>query len=881
MAFVISNLTGFETGNDQEAVAVSGTLSYVGGGTQRTGSFALQLDVDSEDFHLLLDPAGLKTNPNYFVVGLYVKLVDATPSGDGTLIIFSVDGGDAHACHVGVDSSGNLYVVDDTSTKQATGTFVLQDNTWTKIEIRFLAHGSAGYLTVYVNDNSTPDVSMTGVDTQTGGINADVVRLKNPHSSTSIVYYDDVYVKSDTADGSVSDCIGAGDGLDWEVPGYYQSSGTGMSSQGTSPAAGALADAGENPLNDTNEIEWTGSSDDADWAADGTVRAGPNTDITGTVLAGKYWYRVDRDGGGSTTHYLQTGNYDGTTWAHTENAETDIPQGAVEYWYIETSNMPSATDEDMAFGIRIDGARDLHIFEVGGWILQTVTAGAEYTQAAVGALTFGSGAITKKPLKQVAGILTFATGALARKILFNIAGILTFVGNAAKKMFQNAEGALTFSGVLVGIKKVFKSIAGVLTFSGDVAKKSLKPIDGSLTFASGNIVKKAKKATAGTLILAGGLVGKARKAIAGALTFVGTVTGLRTAFISISGALTFVGSIAKKTAKSSAGSLSLAGAVDKKMFQVVAGAVSFSGDMAKKTSIGTAGALTFTGSLINKTLKAVAGALTFIGALATVFQSGGAGIEYQQAVVGILSLSGDIAKKTAISPSGAVTFVGGLVSKALKAVSGALTFVGNAAGLRTAFLSILGDLTFTGDIVKKTEKSLAGDLTFGRSLVRKVSVTLAGILTFVGNGAKKIFQDADGGLTFAGAIALKTKKSLAGTLSFAGANTYKISKQVAGILTFVGAAAKKTSVSWAGTVTFAGDITKKTLKELAGVLTFQGSLLGIIVYIWKLLFTKKRRTMFIVRPRQTVFYTEPREQILSVGSRVVVFSVKSRQLIFK
>jgi hypothetical protein len=379
MAFVIGNFTGFETGDTQEADSWNGTLAF-DTGVLHSGTYSLRLDAHAEWYDLLIDPAGLKTTPTYVYFGFYLRFDDVTATSDLSFCRIQSDGAGNQA-YIGIDTSSNLYVSDANNTKQDTGSTTLEIDTWYKVEVRFFNNAS-GYIHVYLDNNSTPECTATAIDTD-NGLDTAQVRFTWETAGLTNIYFDDLYIKVDTADGSTSDLIGVGDGLDWEIPGYYQSAGTGISSNGTAPAAGSLAGTGDLPRSDSNEAEWTGSSDDAEWATDGTVRSGPASDITGTSIAGKYWYRVDRDGGGSTTHTLKTGYYDGAVWTNFESdARTDIPQGQIHYWYIQTTNIPTTTSHEFLFGITISGVQDLHVWEAGAWLLQTIEGEEEPSTSA-------------------------------------------------------------------------------------------------------------------------------------------------------------------------------------------------------------------------------------------------------------------------------------------------------------------------------------------------------------------------------------------------------------------------------------------------------------------------------------------------------------------
>jgi hypothetical protein len=372
MAQIITNFTGFETGNLQELVATGGSPTTVSGAIQGSvGGYGLRLD-DGDDAELLLDPGGLKSSPDHFVVGFYIRF-NKDFITDTSLVRFK-DATETMGSIRIQASDMKIKVGDITSTYGTPSTNALTNGVWYKFEIRwYAANAGSGYGHLYIDDvlvasNTTGDFL--------GGAVPDRIRWLNQDTGTNLVDIDHCYVKCDTAASTTADLIGVGDGLEWNVPGYYQTSNA-ATSAGTAPAVGTLVQTGENPLNDTNEAEWTGSTDSATWAANGIApRNGPLTDITDTVAAAKWWIRSDRDGGGGTTHTLRYGRYDPSTFS-VEDVVTTLTTVITDYYHASESAtyMPDVSDESMAWGITISGAQDLHVYEAGGWILQTFSAG--------------------------------------------------------------------------------------------------------------------------------------------------------------------------------------------------------------------------------------------------------------------------------------------------------------------------------------------------------------------------------------------------------------------------------------------------------------------------------------------------------------------------
>ncbi len=431
MAQIITNFIGFETGDLQETVASGGTPTAAAGAVQgSSGSYGLRLD-DGEDVEILLDPAGLKSSPAHFVVGFYIRF-NKSFTTDTSLVRFK-DATETMGS-VRIQASDMKIKVGDIDSVYGTpSTSALTSGVWYKFEIRwYAANAGSGYGNLYIDgtlvaNNTTGDFL--------GGAVPDRIRFANSDTGTNLVDIDHVYIKTDTAASTTADLIGGGaiggDGLEWNVPGYYQHAGTGGTSAGTAPAAGSLVNTGELPINDANDAEWTGSADTADWATNGTVRGGPLTDIDETVAAAKWFMRADRDGGGGTTHTLGFGVYDPTTYT-TEDATYPVDTVITDYFHLSESAtyMPNATDEAAAFYIGISGAQDLHIYEAGAWIFQTFTAGPA-TITATGAFTLGAFTVAATAEVDIDGTGAFTLGAF------------TTNPNATAEVDIDAAGAFT------------------------------------------------------------------------------------------------------------------------------------------------------------------------------------------------------------------------------------------------------------------------------------------------------------------------------------------------------------------------------------------------------------------------------------------------------
>lgn len=245
---------------------------------------------------------------------------------------------------------------------------------------------------------------------------------------------------------------------------------------------------------------------------------------------------------------------------------------------------------------------------------------------------------------------------------------------------------------------------------------------GELT-SSGVVVLQARKVTAGGLTSSGGLVNSARKILAGALSFVGTLAnGIRKV---LSGELTSSGILAavKIALVNLAGELTSSGALVNSGRKVLAGAVSSSGVLVNKAGKILSGAVTSAGVVIGKAGKVLSGSLTSSGIVGAVKTA-------------LVSLGGELTPSGALilSPrkilSGALTSAGALISRAGKALSGAVTSSGTLANSARKVLS--GVMTSSGTVTKRISKILAGALSFIGTLV---ATLVGGEVNVPGTGA--------------------------------------------------------------------------------------------------------------------------------------------------
>lgn len=221
------------------------------------------------------------------------------------------------------------------------------------------------------------------------------------------------------------------------------------------------------------------------------------------------------------TTTLPTGIDDAALNSASRDATDIIPLALMSVRNMLASGSPFTIDMDAADDRQTTNPVDNRCLVV--FSDEAAAGGAEYTQAAAGAITpTGALATVYIQTQAAAGTLTSA-GALARKTLKALAGVVTPAGSLARKTLKLLAGSLTPSGVLTTIYVQFQAAAGALTPAGSLARKTLKALAGSLT-PTGSLARKALKAVAGVLTPAGALASKTLKPLAGVVTPTGALS---------------------------------------------------------------------------------------------------------------------------------------------------------------------------------------------------------------------------------------------------------------------------------------------------------------------------------------------------------------------
>lgn len=178
-----------------------------------------------------------------------------------------------------------------------------------------------------------------------------------------------------------------------------------------------------------------------------------------------------------------------------------------------------------------------------------------------------------------------------------------------------------------------------------------------------------------------------------------------------------------------------------------------------------AGTISPAGELVRNIYKIVAGAISPSGILT-------AARIIPQAVGGVLEFVGSLGAE--------------LITTTQVAVGGVLSFVGDLSIFLGWAVSLGGELTLAGTLIKNTGKNLLGSLTPSGALGKVILVAISGTLTTAGLLVKNTSKNVVGLLTSYGMVTKFTRKLMRGTLTFTGSVKKTVSKIVRGVLSFVG-----------------------------------------------------------------------------------------------
>ncbi len=387
MAVTINRICGFETGDETELSANSG--STVGALRIRSGSFALNL---SSTDTASIDPfaAQVTDQGNDYIIGLGVLFSDKTPASPTDFFICS-DGSGANHIRLRIESDGDLVIVDANNSVVRTITDPFTEDVYSYLELYWQRSGTG---TVELFIDGTSQGSDASQDLLSG--TAAFTSCDFAGAGPGIWGTDDFYCISGATASSdrLSNTTGAAPFF--EVFGYQSDKASATPDDGgANLQVGQWVDCGVVPFVTSTVAEYTSSNAGAvDSDATNGNPEGPLNDsrITGTIACIQGVWLMDRSGGGGSNHFGLLGNdTDGTTQSADFDPPASPPTGF--FFLSESATIVPETTEYCRIGFETSGAQD---FECYGQMamLAHIPAAAAFTAD----LTTASFAMTAQSL---------------------------------------------------------------------------------------------------------------------------------------------------------------------------------------------------------------------------------------------------------------------------------------------------------------------------------------------------------------------------------------------------------------------------------------------------------------------------------------------------
>lgn len=291
MALILNNFVGVETGGLQEFSSTFGTPA-ADDGNPRSGTYSVYMDNAGENVHIRVEEGGTSDAGDKNIVGFGVYFDDTTPPVGEERFHAGWYGFTAYELKLA--ANGDVTVWDGNGLKIGTIVAPFTDDTWHYVEV--LWDGDVvGDMEVWIDGNHELTVN-----------NEDFAQEPSSYqfrAPTPNTYFDDMYCMTGATDSD--DLLGPGA----EVLGAYQNTVEDATDQGSTLDQGTWAIASDTPgVDDVNPAAYQNSGAQSGYTiCDEGLRDGPAGDITGNVIGGKWYHRLQRDGGGGTTHYKRWG----------------------------------------------------------------------------------------------------------------------------------------------------------------------------------------------------------------------------------------------------------------------------------------------------------------------------------------------------------------------------------------------------------------------------------------------------------------------------------------------------------------------------------------------------------------------------------------------
>ncbi len=484
MALTINNFVGFETGDTTELLSVDGTLTFPAG---RSGTFSILLDASGDSFTVLPTSTSVADAGGNYIIGFAFKMAATTSS----LGLFNViDSAGASIMDVVVLATSSLLTLNDaTDSVLDTSVAAYDDGEWHYIEIYADLNSASGdweWFIDGVSEGSGAGADLTDGNSWPSAGDSSLLFLGNANVN---MHYDDIYILS----GATASTNRLGDATLASMPEIF---GYSHSVTGATPTVGDDLNAGgwEDTIVAAGNGEYTAAG-----LTEGAVDFdGPNGDANvdgdSNIKAIKYWFNVDRDGGGGSTHHVLLGNssqaigalpsfVDGVDWP-------EITQTPADYFIVSEASLPTASQDITAgFGIT-SGGQDIHLYNsmvfllhvpdadtgASGAIAQTLPS---LTQSATASSIGGPIAQTLPSLTQsatavevftstIAQTLPSLTQSAAASVMLPVTGA---IAQTLPSLTQSATAVEVFTSTITQtLPSLTQSATAVEKFEGPIAQ---------------------------------------------------------------------------------------------------------------------------------------------------------------------------------------------------------------------------------------------------------------------------------------------------------------------------------------------------------------------------------------------------------------------------
>lgn len=356
---------GFETGGFEEVDALSGSPT-IETTIVNTGAYSAKMAAASDVVEFIFVSSTVVDQ----VMGFAVYFDDTTPSSEYGFAFYRENTPFDRPFELFLETGGDLrvdFAAGASSSETVTTPFT--QGQWHYIEVHWQWQDSGNFV---LDIDGANEINVSGKDMKGAASTHRKYEFGRPASGN--MYIDDIYAYETATE---TDFLGG----NTEVLGLYQNTVEDGTDQGDALSQNRWDDAGDLPFvdeSDGNSAGYTGGAagghtlaDDAD----SNARPGPDGDpnVTGTIIAARWQYRMDRGNGGSTIHSIVYG-HNGDTATEVVGLSTN-PTNFFKILEASDAKVPTS-GESFALGMdKGSGAREVYMKECGGCLLHVPAAG--------------------------------------------------------------------------------------------------------------------------------------------------------------------------------------------------------------------------------------------------------------------------------------------------------------------------------------------------------------------------------------------------------------------------------------------------------------------------------------------------------------------------